>query len=507
SQPDVPTDFPTTEDELRRWDAFLDLPVWERFPEATAANAQEVYPGVGDPMSFDVNLIAIEHGTRTAVEQMGLAKPMHLAERQEPGFFPVYYGYVHINISAFREWVKYIPSGSPDALDEQLFGKTRNGEEPAWKPGLREQAIRARTLLRLIPLVRRTPHDLARNEQAVEGFMQEMQAAEMAAWSDAELMATLDRSLKRNLRTTEIHSRVTLFSGNSLENLRGFLVERDCEDVDALVADLCTGLREIESAKPGREISRLAAAVRADKTLRRIFQHDPASILAAIESSDERSVQVFGQRFQGFLRRYGYRGVRELGIATHVWAQRPESVIALIKSYAERPHTVSADVELADQERRREQTTADLERRLSRMQRRRFRGLLRAAHESIAARELAKAQWARSTHSIRLLVREAGRRLVERGAVDEVDDIPYMRLRDLRSAMAGEPRSDLRELIAGYKKTKEVCERVVLPERFMGKPEARWRADVTETPRLTTDGVLRGIPVSPGRVTAKARVV
>src|SRR5205085_1631416 len=104
-------------------------------------------------------------------------------------------------------------------------------------------------------LVRRTPADLARNEDAVESFMQEMQAAEMGDWSDAELMATFDRALKRNLHSTEIHGRVTLFSGNSLENLRKFLVAQGFEDVDALIGDLCTGLNDVESAKPGRELS------------------------------------------------------------------------------------------------------------------------------------------------------------------------------------------------------------------------------------------------------------
>ena len=37
--PDVPTQFPTTEEELRAWNAFLDLPVWERVSESTAADA------------------------------------------------------------------------------------------------------------------------------------------------------------------------------------------------------------------------------------------------------------------------------------------------------------------------------------------------------------------------------------------------------------------------------------------------------------------------------------
>ena len=505
----------------------MDLPVWRRFPEATAANAQEVYPGVGDPMSFDVNLIAIEHAFRTIVEQMGLAGIMGLAERTEPGFFPVFYGHVFINISANREVAKYAPGGSPEAVDEQLFGKRRNPDEPAWKPGPRENLNRLRTLAKLLPLVRRTPADVLRNDEAVEAFMQEMQAAEMSAWSDGELMATLDRALLRNMKSAEIHGRVTLFSGSGLENLRKLLVAKGFEDVDALIGDLCTGLSDIESAKPGRELSRLAAQVRADDSLREVFTGEPATIrqtlratamkslmsppdggeAPAIPSADGRSLQIFAERFNAFLRRYGYRGVRELGMTTHVWADRPESVIALIKSYAERAEAIDPAAELREQEARRERATARVERRLSAWDRRRFRTLLKAAHEGIAGRERTKSQWVRSSHSIRLILREAGRRLTARGLIDDPEDFAYIRLRDLRNAMAGHPRPDMRALVAGYKRTKEVCERVVVPERFVDKPEARWREDMVDQTAGADVGVLRGIPVSPGRVTAKARVI
>jgi pyruvate,water dikinase len=238
-----------------------------------------------------------------------------------------------------------------------------------------------------------------------------------------------------------------------------------------------------------------------------MFRGEPSATLAALRDSDTRAAVIFRERFDRFQRTYGYRGVRELGLTTHVWAQRPESVIALVKSYAERDDAPNADVELLTQEERREVRTREVEERLNPWNRRRFRGLLRAAHDGIAGRERAKAQWARSTHTIRLLVREAGRRLVERGLIDDVEDTPYMRLADLRAAMAGDPRPDLRDQIAYWKETKAVCERVVLPERFTGKPVARWREDAVPAASATSAGVLRGIPVSPGRVTAKARVI
>jgi len=497
---------PTTEAELQDWHAALDLPVWDRFPEVTAANAQEVYPGSGDPLSFDVNLIAVEHGFRTFVEHAGLGKRLALAERTEPGMFPVFYGRVHINISAYRELAKYVPAGSPEAVDEQLFGKARAEGEPPWKPGRREQLIRVRTRTKLVPLIRRTPRDLLRNNDAVEGFLQDLQQRDLTAWNDERLMATLERALRRNLRTTEIHIRVTSLGGTSLENLRKFLVAQGCEDVDALVADLCTGLAEIESAKPGREISRLARIVHDDDTLRVIFAGEPSGISAALEASDTLSVVAFRERFQHFLRRYGYRGVRELGLATQVWAMRPEPVLGIIKTTAARDDAPDPDAELRHQEERRAEATKRVEARLNLRNRRRLRALLKAAHEGLSGRELSKSQWARSTHAIRLLVREAGRRLVRRGLLATEEDVCYIRLADLRAAFEGHARRDLRDQVAFWRQTKDLCEQIALPERFTGRPHASWLKDAAPT-APAAGGILRGIPVSPGRVTARARVI
>src|SRR3712207_9227910 len=43
-------------------------------------------------------------------------------------------------------------------------------------------------------------------------------SADLSAWDDARLIETLRRAMRRNLRTTEVHSRVTLFSGNGLRS-------------------------------------------------------------------------------------------------------------------------------------------------------------------------------------------------------------------------------------------------------------------------------------------------
>lgn len=498
-----------TPEELAAWRPALDTPVWDRFPEVTAANAQEVYPGVGDPLSFDVNLVAIEHGTRALAHRMGLTKILGLDQWPHIAFFAAYYGRAYINISTLRELSKWVPQGSPDAIDEQLFGVQRPEGGPTWRPGLRHRLVRLRTLFKLLPMLRAFKGRLHANNAAVEAYYQKIQAEDLPSLTDVALMREMDEAYRRNLVTCEVHSEATFLGGStSFENLRTFLHKQGFEDVDALVADLCTGLEDIESAKPGRELSRLARRIRADQKLRTIFASGEAeAVLAALRSSTEPEVVAFRREFENFLRAYGYRGIRELGMTTLVWSMRPEAVIGLLQSYANREQPIDAEAELREQARRRQEAMARVASRLTPMARRRFRGLLRAAQDGIAARELAKSQWARSTHAMRLLVREAGRRLVARGVLKELDDVFFLRLAELRDLMAGRELPDLAERIARHREDWRRAHEVEADERFVGRPVVRLKQDVVAAPAAPNGNVLRGIPVSPGRVTAPARVV
>ena len=158
--------------KLVAWQPELDTLVWDRFPEATSANAQEVYPGVGDPLSFDVNLMAIDNGRRGFARKFGLAGVMGLNAWPHVAYFPAYYGHAFINISATSVLVKWLPRGDPDTIDEQLFGPSRAAGAPRFKPTLRQRPVRIRTLFKLIPMLHGLPKALAANNRQVENYMQ-----------------------------------------------------------------------------------------------------------------------------------------------------------------------------------------------------------------------------------------------------------------------------------------------------------------------------------------------
>lgn len=501
----------TSPADLAAWRPELDTPVWERFPEVTAANAQEVYPGVGDPISFDVNLYAIDQGERRFAERLGLAKIMGLDGWPHVAFFASYYGHVFINISAFRELVKWIPQGDPDAMDEQLFGLSRPAGAAPFKPSLKQQLVRMRTLLKLIPLLRGLPKALAANNSTVENYLQKMQSADLTQLTDEQLMTELDSAFRRNVVTAEIHIANTILSGSAFENLRVFLVAQGVEDSNAVIADLCTGLEDVESARPGRELARLSGLIRGDEALKALFSlGSETAVLAALRGSSDpsdSSVQAFRAQFEQFLRSYGYRGVRELGMETRVWSMRPDSVIGLLQSYTHRDNALDPAAALREQERRREHATATVDARLKGGARRKFRGLLKAAHAGISGRELSKSQWVRSTHPVRLIVIETGRRLQERGAIPVAADVFFLRMTELKELIAGGTVAGIAATIARRHVERERCLEIETDERFSGRPVPRLRQAPATASGPASSAVLSGLAVSPGRVTAKARVI
>lgn len=146
--------------------------------------------------------------------------------------------------------------------------------------------------------------------------------------------------------------------------------------------------------------------------------------------------------------------------------------------------------------------------RLDPVRRRIFRRLLRLAQQSAPVREDALADVGLAWPQLRVLLAEAGRRLVTRGVVDAATDVHWLRWAELVGALSdGDPTprqqevEDRRRLWRGRR---QVTPPQVLPvRRWVRFIERMLPAASAEQ----TGDVLSGQPGSAGRVTAVARVV
>jgi phosphohistidine swiveling domain-containing protein len=208
-----------------------------------------------------------------------------------------------------------------------------------------------------------------------------------------------------------------------------------------------------------------------------------------------------------FLRDYGFRGSNEFELASSPWADDPATVDRLIEA-AQRPAATATDGQRGA--RRELQQLAGWRWLLLRRQ-------LSFTENQLRWRENGKVPMAMAVAALRMVVREAGRRLAARGAFDGPSDVFFLRKAELIGALRGQfDGEQLRECIARRRDTRQLAFDLPLPEIVDATPhglvrvsDARWRSLGVFPPETADDRstVLTGVAGSPGTATGRARIV
>ena len=235
----------------------------------------------------------------------------------------------------------------------------------------------------------------------------------------------------------------------------------------------------------------------------------PSAPIAAAEMWDS-----FTRRFAEHLARFGH-SVYDLDFAKSVPADDPSPLLEALKYFlggqARNPHVR----QLAAIEAR-EQATQSLLARLRGPRLRLFKRLLQVAQRYVPLREDALADVGLGWPLLRRMLREVGCRLVQTGAVEQQDDVFWMKWDEVETAArlldAGEAAEDYRRTVAERRSTWEhectATPPVVLPVkgggRLWGIDWGRWLPARTNQ---ATGNTIKGIGASPGQVTGAARVI
>jgi phosphohistidine swiveling domain-containing protein len=228
--------------------------------------------------------------------------------------------------------------------------------------------------------------------------------------------------------------------------------------------------------------------------------------------------EVAGGRLsrEAFVDRYGFRGANEFELAALPWRDDPATLDRLIEAAAaERPEVATGQRARA---RVRLRAAAGVRWPL-------LRWKLGMLETHMRWRENGKVPMVLATHSMRLLTREAGRRLVERGRLGCADDVYYLRLSELVGELSGDPAADVDTAVARRRRTLELSAQLRIPEMLDVEPgrlaeigPARWKAMGVlppEPPAAATGGAggvgvageLVGVGGSTGVATGRARIV
>jgi phosphohistidine swiveling domain-containing protein len=222
--------------------------------------------------------------------------------------------------------------------------------------------------------------------------------------------------------------------------------------------------------------------------------------------------QEFRQRFDRHLEEFGHM-IFELDFAKPLPRDHPEPMLEVVKMYL-RNEGVNPYERQKVSEQKRIQTAESALGRLKGFRRWAFRKALNWGQSLAEVREDALADIGLGYPEIRRRLHTLGDRLVKAGALEEAGDIFWLEKEEIEKAVealeGGVAVESMLERVdrrkASWQKAKAATPPPMVPPRkkFMGIKTSVWLAAAEEDQAVDT---LKGVPTSPGRVTAPAHVL
>jgi nucleoside-diphosphate-sugar epimerase/phosphohistidine swiveling domain-containing protein len=230
--------------------------------------------------------------------------------------------------------------------------------------------------------------------------------------------------------------------------------------------------QELASAGPLNAVYRLADAARRDPNALRILAGGGEHLDALSAEAPE-----FYRSMLAELKSFGHRGPGELEMRSFSYADDPELLLRMVAKSLDTP------------------TRSQTSRPVIPLRARPV-ALLAAYH--VRDREVRRDRMVRAIWLLRGLLRELGRRLVDSGAIETVDDVFYLLVDELDALPA-----DVAGLVARRRAEQNRLAGVVPPAVFSGD----WQAATSDATVLSAGQTLTGLGVSAGRVRGRVRIV
>jgi phosphohistidine swiveling domain-containing protein len=202
---------------------------------------------------------------------------------------------------------------------------------------------------------------------------------------------------------------------------------------------------------------------------------------------------------------HGHHGHSEIEFFSPRWSETPDYILGLVRGYLrsiDEANPVQKQRRLAEQRERlaeqcRHKLTSPIKRRL-------FDWSLRQTAKLARDRENSKSEAVRLTAGHRRLLLELGERLRQQGILQDRDDIFFLEAAEVEPVVQGRADFDIKERIAQRRAEYEWNMAQAPPPVVVGRydPQKYAASSIDRTVK-----VLKGLAVSPGVVTGKARVI
>ena len=453
----------------------LDTPITDPTHVFTRCNVGEMFPGACTPLSYSFTARSIDVGMQMMHVQVGIQD----AVVPDMRFLIMNSGHLFINLSTMSETATHALGSSAEQLALSVCGRPvteftiRGGQPP---PRMRRFANGFRYLRYLLsqPRARRGMRRLV-----AELRFPDSETA-CAAWQE------IDRRFTAVYDAMNYHLISSAGAGVLTPTLLGVIAGgADATESDhAAVAALLAGASGVESADIITGAERIADRVAAHPDGEAAFTRaDPDVALEWIRSPAAGPAR---EEFESYLRTHGHRAIKELELRQPEWREDPLPVIRSLQA------TLRQRGSAQPAPRRSEAPSGG----------RAVALLARMARQAVRSREETKSGLVAVTTRFKEAYRALAKLMVAEGLLPDTDAV-YFLTHDELGRLARDHEPGLAQTAMARREAFAQQETYEFPDVFQGEP-ARLDFDLDAT---ESAGVVRGTPVSRGRVTGVARIV
>jgi pyruvate,water dikinase len=486
----------------------VDNPPSERFRIYTRANVGEVFPDPVTPLSWTIAGAKYgEPGWRDALERFGAVRHDEFAG-DELEVMGVFGGYAYLNVSVSRLMGVRTPGLTWEAIDYSLFGAQPGVPPYEAHPADEDEAQSAKcgATLQWILTAESLP-ELEEERAAIASLR--ANRPDFTTMSDAELVGFLRENMGTWFRRLFAqHLFITYCS-----TVPAGIIAQVCQAVgDPTLANrLMAGLGGVDSAAPSWAMWDLGRNAASSPAVSAEFDKGVDGLLDRLRASDDDGAKRFLAAFDDFLYEFGSRGPNEWEMRSPTWETRPALALSAIDRMRLTPEIEAPqkhhEALIAD----REALTAHIGEQLAGdpETQGQFLAAVRAAGVFLAGRERTKTTIIRQVHEARMAMRELGRRMVEAGHFDEINDFGMIKDDEYDAFLAdpGSFKDTIRERKEWYAELAALDPTFVVTTGNI-KPPSSWPRRDAVSPDVAASGdVLEGLPGCPGVATGRARVI
>ena len=258
-------------------------------------------------------------------------------------------------------------------------------------------------------------------------------------------------------------------------------------------------------AAAGLDIWRLAAMAHSKAHVNDLILSNKDWRTIEEELCRDDSGREFLAAWSRFMLLHGHHCRGELELYNKRWIETPDYVLKFVRSHMaqmDKTDPVQNFAAAAEQRRQLEQQCRrQLKNPIKRMI---FNLLLARSQQGSVFRENIKSEVIKLLTAMRKLLIELGKKLADKGVLENADDIFFLRQEEIAPVVNGKEQFDIRRIIAARRAEYDKNSSVTPPDVVFGQfdPDNY----VPDTQDEQTE-VLNGLGVSPGRATGRARVI